>query len=206
MANNLERRLEMRTNIFVSILLVLTFVLATGATTSSPASEGVTLLDVRFIIGKGLLVMLKVSDDVDLDQAASLNVNGVTYPLDCKVAETVGHSSILRCIADVSQASIGGEATILFGSASFNTTIKDPRPWCYSIFDYGGTGPSSGLPWGPVGSNCQIHTARPGDTIQAFNPNYPTVPYWTYMFDLSDTGAQCGPSSPDFGEGYYYDC
>jgi hypothetical protein len=189
----------------ISMFLVLTFVLTTGVTAALAASENVNFLGARFIVGKGLLVTLKVSEDTDLTQAASLVVNGLQYNLECRVLETSGKFVVLGCVGGVSRASVGGEATIWFGPDSFTTTLKDPRPWCYSVFDYGGIGSP---PWGQVGTTCQIHTANAGDVIPFFNPNYPTVPLWTYIYgeDSSIFDPSCGPAVPKLGNGYYFDC
>ena len=185
----------------VSVLLVLTFALATGGTSAMAASENVYFLGARFIVGKGLLVTLKVSEDTDVTQSASLVVNGVEYALDCRVAETSGKFLTLRCVAGVSTDSVGGEATIWFGPDSFTTTLKDPRPWCYSVLDYTLEGP-----WHEIGTYCQLRAAGVGDAVALLlNPDFPV--YWTYIYEESAADAiDCGPGQPELGNGYYYNC
>jgi hypothetical protein len=186
----------------ISMFLVLTFVLTTGATAAMAASENVNFLGARFIVGKGLLVTLKVSEDTDLTQAASLVVNGLQYNLECRVLETSGKFVVLGCVGEVSRASVGGEATIWFGPDSFTTTLKDPRPWCYSVFDYG----TDSDPWGEIGTYCQVHTARVGEFIfVAMNPEF--LGYWGYLYqENAGDAVDCGTYQPELGNGYYYGC
>lgn len=184
----------------LTLTLVFAFVLATGVTSAS-AEGNVKLLGARFVIGKGLLVTFSVPEDVDLDQSAGVTVNGVTYPLVCRVSEISGKSVILACIANVSKKSVGGQATIWFGSASFSELLKDPRPWCYSVFDYGLNGK-----WDSIGQFCQVTTVGLGAIIVFFNPDYGTDFDYIYGPDDSVYNPNCGPDAPNFGDGFYYEC
>jgi hypothetical protein len=180
------------------LLLALCFVMIAGAMPAFAAGADVQFLGARFIVGKGLLVMLKVAEGSEA-QSASVTVAGVQYELDCRAGEPTQGSVVLRCIAAVPPSSVGDEAIIRFGSASFTTTLKDPRPWCYTVFDFGPDG------WGPIGAYCKAHTAGVGDFIKFFNPDYPAVPFWDYRYDL-DSSRACNGHSPNFGDGYYFYC
>ena len=105
------------------------------------------------------------------------------------------------CIAKVNRTSVGGEALIAFGPYTFSATLRDPRPWCYGVFDY-----DHALAWGEIGSYCQVHTAMVGDTILFYNPEYVNSYYYVYGWDNTNFDANCGPYPPNLGDGYYYDC
>ena len=195
----LEKIMRNSLRFILMLFMVLSFLMTTEVASALAASERVTFLGAKFIVGKGWLVTLKVSEGTDTDQPVSVIVNGDQYTLDCKTAESNGNSFILTCLAAVPRASVGAEATIWFGSDSFITTVKEGRPWCYSVFDFGPEG------WGPIGTYCQVHTAAVGDLIKFFNPDYPAVPFWIYRYDL-DSSHACNGHSPDFGDGYYFIC
>jgi hypothetical protein len=183
----------------LATLLFISLFLTSGVKPAQAAGEDVQFVGARFIVGKGLLVMLKVSEVSELTQETSVNTGGFQYDLNCQVAETNSSGLILRCLASIPASSIGDEAVIKYGSSSFTTTLKEPRPWCYSVFDFGPDG------WGLIGSHCQQHTAAVGDMIQFYNPDYPAVPFWDYRYDLNSARA-CNGHSPDFGDGYYFFC
>ena len=184
----------------LTLMLILAFLLATGATTAKAAGD-VTFLGARFVPGKGLMVTLKLSEDADKDQAASAVVNGVTYTMDCRTIETIGKSTILRCSADLARPSGDVPITIWFGSASFATTLSEPRPWCYNVYDF----PPSFDPWHFVGTTCQETTAQSGNIIEFANYEWWAVFDYQY-WETGDQAENCGPAQPEFGSGFYYNC
>jgi hypothetical protein len=190
--------MHFRPQALISLILICIYTLTAGVGSAAAAEGDIVLLGARFIVGKGVLVTFKIGGDVDATQAASLSVNGITYDLTCHVNEEKS-STLLRCLAQLTRGSIGGEATIQFGTRSFQAVIKEPRPWCYSVFDFGAAG------WGPIGTHCQVHTAGVGELIQFYNPEYAAVPFWIYRYDL-DSRKACNGHSPDFGDGYYFVC
>ena len=181
----------------LAVLMICSLAL-TSATTALAAEKDVQLLGARFIVGKGLLVTLKIFDNADLGLAASVTIDGVQYDLDCRVAEESSFY-ILRCLATVATDLVGHEATIYYGAEVFTLTLKEPRPWCYTVFDFGAAG------WGPIGTQCQVRIAGIGDMIRFHNPEYPAVPFWNYRYDL-DSHKACNGHSSDFGDGYYFYC
>ena len=189
--------------LFLTLFLICSFLLATGATSARAAAEDVQFLGATFIAGKGLLVTLRVSADTDLVQPAGVIVDGESYALVCQAKEEIQHFIILACLGELSKKTIDSTATIWFGADSFEAVIKEPRPrfWCYRVFDFG----PDDIPWGEVGEICQSVPAEVGDTINFHNPNYPLTPTWIYRYDLNSSKG-CGGHSPDFGDGYYFYC
>jgi len=192
------RKVHLSLNVFV----LLVFLLATTITAAAAASE-IQFLGANFIVGKGLAVTFKVSSDFDLTQLASVNVNGIHYGLECTVKEENSTFKRVVCIAGVSTASVGGEALIAFGPYTFSATLKDPRPHCYGVYDWG-LPPT--FPWTQIGSYCQDNRAAVGDVIMFYNPVWEDMPNYIYGNDSSIFNPSCGPAVLEFGNGYYYDC
>jgi hypothetical protein len=184
-----------------TIILVLSFLGGLGVSPAQAAEKDVQFLGAKFVVDKGLLVMFKVFDESQLDRIASVTVNGDVYALDCRVAEDGGTFFILRCVTRMSPDLMDSEATILYGDNSYTAILREPRPWCYPVFDFG----PDEIPWGAVGVYCQVRPAAVGDFIEFHNPNWPLTPFWIYRYDL-DSDRACGGGSPNFGDGYYFFC
>lgn len=183
----------------VAVLFLAAFFLSLTVTPARAASE-VTFLGARYIVGKGLAITFKISADFDFSQLASVNVNGKPYDLACtSKGESQGYKTIV-CIAKVSQRLASGEALISLGSYTFNARLVEPRPWCYSIFDY-----DLSFTWDEIGSHCQAHTAATGDLIYFYNPVYGD--YFDYIYgEYTIFDPFCGPLPPNLGSGFYYEC
>jgi hypothetical protein len=193
----------------VSVMAILALLLATGASVAQ-ASENITYLGSSFISGKGLVIWFGLPNGYDPSGIeGSVLIDGVSYPLECNQHE----NGSLVCVAPVTKHVVGSLAIASIDGLWFEFLVKVPRPpvvftgpWCYSIFDYGSDGDADVPPWGPVGVHCQSSPASVGDKIQFQNPNYLGTD--DYRFDEDNSHATCGQGggSPDFGEGYYYDC
>jgi hypothetical protein len=197
----------MKTIRLIAIFLSISLILAVTAIPAFAAGPDVSLLGVDFITGKGLVVYFNVGPDFDPDQAGSVVVNGVSYPLSCHFND----GGLLVCIAAVKKTAIGELADISLGDSSFEVIVPAANipivsfsscsSYTYNVIDYG---PEDGnTDWHVFDTYTQCSPAELGDTLHDYyNPEYDD----TFDYIFSELAGECGEGDPDLGDGYYYNC
>jgi len=198
--------------IIVACLTVLSMFFALPA---SPAAaqgneQGLTLIFIQYIPGKGVTFKFEVKGDFD-NFTGFATINGHEYALTCNIND----DGDLSCTAEQGlQQYVGEIASVTINGYTFSAPIRGSAPvvaYCYPVFDQvntenGGEEPpvptvSESTPWEQAGTYCQAAPANVGDEIYWYNPAYSSSWYYYYSLD----GQDIWTNPPDMGPGYYWD-
>jgi hypothetical protein len=179
-------------------LLVIVMVLAmlamfTGTAAAAPLASGsVSLVNVTFVQGKGMVFTFQVSGHYSKsDLQGTLHVvGGEDFSLSC---EQVDANTVTCTISKVTENS---DVVLSWGGFTFWT--HTPRTSiCYGIWDWAPPTPTS-TSWVEYGSHCQEHEANAGDSFIWNNP------FWgPSLYEFGPQSPSCFPSDV-IGDGYYY--
>jgi len=184
--------------IIVACLTVLSmlFALPASPVAAQGNEQGLTLIFIQYIPGKGVTFKFEVKGDFN-NFTGFVTINGHEYALTCNIND----DGDLSCTAEQGlQQYIGEIATVTINGYTFSAPIRGSASvvvYCYPIFDLASDEES----WEQPGVYCQNAPANVGDQIYWYNPAWSD--WYNYFYSLN--GQDISTNPPNLGPGYYYD-